>query len=39
MKVSDQKLQQAEEAHAAAKQLFDEITDDLYEELPTFYDR
>ena len=38
-KVSDQKVQQAEETHTQAKQLFDEITDELYEELPTLYDR
>ena len=38
-KVNDQKLQQAEETHTQAKQLYDELTDDLYEELPTFYDR
>ncbi len=39
VKVNDLKLQQAEETFATAKQLFDELTDDLYEELPTFYDR
>ena len=38
-KVNDQKVQQAEEAYTQAKQLYDEITDELYEELPTFYDR
>ena len=38
-KVNDQKVLQAEETHTQAKQLFDEITDELYEELPTFYDR
>ena len=38
-KVNDQKMQQAEEMHMQAKQLYDEITDELYEELPTFYDR
>ena len=38
-KVTDQKLQQTEEAFAHAKQLYDEITDELYEELPAFYDR
>jgi hypothetical protein len=38
-KVTDQKIQQAEEAFSHAKQLYDEITDDLYEELPAFYDR
>ena len=38
-KVSDQKVQQAEETHTQAKQLYDEITDELYEELPTLYDR
>ncbi|CAI8001055.1 Myc box-dependent-interacting protein 1 [Geodia barretti] len=37
-KVRDQKVQQAEETHTQAKQLFDEITDELYEELPTLYD-
>ena len=38
-KVTDQKIQQAEEAFSHAKQLYDEITDELYEELPAFYDR
>ena len=38
-KVSEQKVQQTEDAFLHAKQLFDEITDELYEELPTFYDR
>ena len=38
-KVTDQKLQQGEESYSQAKQLFDEITDELYEELPTFFDR
>ena len=38
-KVNDQKIQQAEESYTHAKQLYDEITDELYEELPTFYDR
>lgn len=38
-KVTDQKIQQAEEAYTNAKQLYDEITDQLYDELPTFYDR
>ena len=38
-KVTDQKLQQAEESYSQAKQLYDEITDELYEELPTFFDR
>ena len=38
-KVNDQKVQQAEETHTQAKQLYDEITDELYEELPTLYDR
>lgn len=38
-KVTDQKIQQVEEAFSHAKQLYDEITDELYEELPTFYDR
>ena len=37
--MSDHKVQQAEEAFTHAKQLYDEITDELYEELPTFYDR
>lgn len=37
-KVTDQKIQQAEEAFSHAKQLYDEITDELYEELPAFYD-
>ena len=39
VRVNDQKIQQAEEMHTQAKQLYDEITDELYEELPTFYDR
>jgi predicted molibdopterin-dependent oxidoreductase YjgC len=38
-KVTDQKLQQAEESYSQAKLLYDEITDELYEELPTFFDR
>lgn len=38
-KVTDQKLQQAEENYSQSKQLYDEITDELYEELPTFFDR
>ena len=38
-KVTDQKIQQAEESYTHAKQLYDEITDQLYDELPTFYDR
>lgn len=38
VKVNDQKIQQAEESYTQAKQLYDEITDELYEELPTFYD-
>ena len=38
-KVTDQKIQQTEEAFSHAKQLYDEITDELYEELPAFYDR
>lgn len=38
-KVTDQKIQQVEEAFSHAKQLYDEITDELYEELPAFYDR
>nr|CAC83970.1 putative aggregation factor [Geodia cydonium] len=37
-KVNDQKVQQAEDTHTQAKQLYDEITDELYEELPTLYD-
>lgn len=37
-KVTEQKLHHSEEAYAHAKQLYDELTDDLYEELPTFYD-
>ena len=37
-KVNDQKVQHAEETHTQAKQLYDEITDELYEELPTLYD-
>ena len=38
-KVTDQKLQQAEDTYSQAKQLYDEITDELYEELPNFFDR
>lgn len=38
-KVTDQKLQTAEDSYSQAKQLYDELTDDLYEELPTFFDR
>ena len=38
-KVTDQKLQQAEELYSQTKLLYDEITDELYEELPTFFDR
>ena len=38
-KVTDQKLQQTEDSYSQAKQLYDEITDELYEELPTFFDR
>ena len=38
-KATDQKLQHTEEAFSHAKQLYDEITDELYEELPAFYDR
>ncbi len=38
-KVTEQKVQQAEEAYTQAKQLYDEISDELYEELPSFYDR
>ena len=38
-KVTEQKIQQTEEAFSHAKQLYDEITDELYEELPAFYDR
>lgn len=38
-KVTDQKLQQAEDSYSQAKQLYDEITDELYEELPSFFDR
>lgn len=38
-KVTDQKLQQSEDSYSQAKQLYDEITDELYEELPTFFDR
>ncbi|XP_064397802.1 myc box-dependent-interacting protein 1-like [Halichondria panicea] len=37
-KVTDQKVQAAEEAYTHAKQLYDEISDELYEELPSFYD-
>ena len=38
-KASEQRVHAAEEAYTQAKQLYDEITDDLYEELPAFYDR
>ncbi len=37
--MTDQKVQAAEEAYTHAKQLYDEISDELYEELPSFYDR
>lgn len=33
------KIQQAEEAFTQAKQAFDDVTDNLYEELPALYDR
>ena len=39
VKVNETKVQQAEDAFLHAKQLFDEITDELYDELPTVYDR
>ena len=39
VKVNDQKILQAEETHTLAKQFYDEIADELYEELPTLYDR
>ena len=38
-KVTDIKIQQAEDAYLQAKQAFDEVTDVLYEELPTLFDR
>ena len=38
-KVTDQKLQQAEDTYSQAKRLYDELTDELYEELPSFFDR
>jgi len=37
--VTDQKLQQAEDSYTQAKLLYDEITDELYDELPSFFDR
>lgn len=37
-KVTDIKIQQAEDAYLQAKQAFDEVTDVLYEELPTLFD-
>ena len=37
-KVNDQKVQHTEETHTQAKQLYDEITDEHYKELPTLYD-
>ncbi len=37
--MTDLKIQQAEETYHQAKQAFDEVTDSLYEELPTLYDR
>ncbi len=30
---------QAEESYIEAKQIYDELTDELYDELPSFYDR
>jgi len=30
---------QVEEQYSEAKQIYDELTDELYEELPSFYDR
>ena len=38
-KGQDTKLQHAEEKYTQAKQLYDEITDELYKELPSLYDR
>lgn len=37
-KATDQKIAQSEDSYSQAKQLYDEITDELYEELPTFFD-
>ena len=30
---------QVEDQYSDAKQIYDELTDELYEELPSFYDR
>ena len=30
---------QAEDSYIEAKQIYDELTDELYDELPSFYDR
>ena len=38
-KVNDAKLAQAETEFEEARHVYDSLTNELYEELPTFYDR